>query len=263
MRSFADPVELFGDPALELPGLARARADAWQWGNLNVSGFGAYTMRTEYGLIFGRDEEELGFRRYDPFLTATREASHALPARLAVRGWRSLFLHPHDLRFYNRHRIMPAAGFAEMVGEEHFAPPSAGRRYVTDAAMAGTIGDLARNATEPTVLYAVTIENHGPWAPDDGPGPRDLVSSYLRLVRNSDAMLARLLQELAGLGRPSVLVFSAITALVSRASPRRGRCAIRPTSSSASTHRGRWWRRAAARRSDPGATPSRGPRSSG
>ncbi|ODU69911.1 MAG: capsular biosynthesis protein [Novosphingobium sp. SCN 66-18] len=207
-ESFADPVELFGDPALELPGLARARADAWQWGNLNVSGFGAYTMRTEYGLIFGRDEEELGFRRYDPFLTATGEAAHALPARLAVRGWRSLFLHPHDLRFYNRHRIMPAAGFAEMVGEEHFAPPSAGEgRYVTDAAMAGTIGDLARNATEPTVLYAVTIENHGPWAPDDGPGPRDLVSSYLRLVRNSDAMLARLLQELAGLGRSSVLVF--------------------------------------------------------
>ncbi len=204
-ESFADPVELFGDAALELPGLARARADAWQWGNLNVSGFGAYTMRTEYGLIFGRDEEELGFRRFDPFLTATGEASHALPARLA---WRSLFLHPHDLRFYNRHRIMPAAGFAEMVGEEHFAPPSAGEgRYVTDAAMAGTIGDLARDSAGPTLLYAVTIENHGPWAPEDGPGPRDLVSSYLRLVRNSDAMLTALLDTLGGLGRPAVLVF--------------------------------------------------------
>ncbi|RQW43189.1 LTA synthase family protein [Novosphingobium sp. LASN5T] len=207
-ESFADPVELFGDPALELPGLARARSVAWQWGDLNVSGFGAYTMRTEYGLIFGRDEEELGFRRFDPFLTAVGEASHALPARLAGRGWRSLFLHPHDLRFYNRQRIMPAAGFAEMVGEEHFAPPSAGEgRYVTDAAMAGTIGDLARKATEATVLYAVTIENHGPWAPEDGSGPRDLVSSYLRLVRNSDAMLATLLEALADLGRPSVLVF--------------------------------------------------------
>ena len=207
-ESFADPVELFGDAALELPGLAGARSVAWQWGDLNVSGFGAYTMRTEYGLIFGRDEEELGFRRFDPFLTAIGEDSHALPARLAGRGWRSLFLHPHDLRFYNRHRIMPAAGFAEMVGEAHFAPPSAGEgRYVTDAAMAGKIVDLARNATEATVLYAVTIENHGPWAPDDGPGSRDLVSSYLRLVRNSDAMLARLLDALAGLGRPSVLVF--------------------------------------------------------
>ena len=90
----------------------------------------------------------------------------------------------------------------------HFAPPSAGEgRYVTDAAMAGTIGDLARKATEATVLYAVTIENHGPWAPEDGSGPRDLVSSYLRLVRNSDAMLATLLEALADLGRPSVLVF--------------------------------------------------------
>lgn len=207
-ESFADPVELFGDVALELPGLATARAAAWQWGDLHVSGFGAYTMRTEYGLIFGRDEEELGFRRFDPFLTATGEASHALPARLAWRGWRSLFLHPHDLRFYNRHRIMPAAGFAEMMGEEHFAPPSAGEgRYVTDAAMAGTIGDLARDSAGPTLLYAVTIENHGPWAPEDGPGPRDLVSSYLRLVRNSDAMLTALLDTLGGLGRPAVLVF--------------------------------------------------------
>ncbi|KAJ8133789.1 hypothetical protein OY671_012997, partial [Metschnikowia pulcherrima] len=116
-------------------------------------------MRTEYGSLFGRDEEESGFRRFDPFSTAVGEASHALPARSAGRGWRSSFLHPHDRRFYTRHRVMPAAGLAEMVGEGHFAPPSAGEgRYVTDAAMAGTIGDSARKATEATVLYAVTIE---------------------------------------------------------------------------------------------------------
>ncbi|WBO23048.1 LTA synthase family protein [Sphingomonas abietis] len=204
-ESFADPADLFGDPALALPGLAFARQHAWQWGNLAVSGFGAYTMRTEYGVLFGRDEDVLGFRRYDPFLTALGEASWALPARLGQAGWRSAFLHPHDMRFYGRDRIMPAGGFAELVGEGRFTPPGPGEgRYVTDAAIADEILALASDATGPNFFYAVTIENHGPWARDGG---GDLVDGYLRLVRNSDAMLTDLVTRLAALKRPALLVF--------------------------------------------------------
>jgi hypothetical protein len=206
-ESFADPVELFGDPAFSLPNLASACANAWQYGNLEVSGFGAYTMRTEYAVLFGREEEQLGFRRYDPFLTALSEASYALPMRLGTR-WRSLFLHPHDMRFYGRDRIMPAAGFRELVGEDRFAPPTPGeRRYVTDAAMSAQILELARTAPEPSLLYAVTIENHGPWSPDGASAGRDLASSYLHLVRKSDDMLAGLIAGLAALGKPAMLVF--------------------------------------------------------
>lgn len=206
-ESFADPVALFGDSVPPLPGLAAARADAWQHGDLHVSGFGAYTMRTEYAVLFGREEQALGFRRYDPFLTATEEASYALPARLGA-GWHSLFLHPHDMRFYGRDTIMPAAGFSDLVGEDRFAEPRPGEgRYVTDAAMTDEILKLAQASREPSLLYAVTIENHGPWAPDGVSGTHDLVSSYLRLVRNSDAMLQRLIAGLAALERPAMLVF--------------------------------------------------------
>jgi hypothetical protein len=209
-ESFADPVELFGDPAFALPGLSFARENAWRHGRLEVSGFGAYTMRTEYGVLFGRDEDALGFRRYDPFLTALGEASYALPARLKRRdgNWRSLFVHPHDMRFYGRDRIMPAGGFTRLVGEDCFAPPGPGEgRYVTDAAVADEIMALAEAATEPTMLYAVTIENHGPWAPDGSPGRANLVQSYLHLVRKSDAMLMILLERLRALGRAATLVF--------------------------------------------------------
>lgn len=204
-ESFADPVELFGDPHLALPALAAARVDAWQWGDLQVSGFGAYTMRTEYGVLFGRDEDVLGFRRYDPFLTALGEASYALPARLKDAGWRGVFAHPHDMRFYGRDRIMPAGGFAELVGEDRFAPPGPMEgRYVTDAAIAKVVMDLADTAGQRTFVYAVTIENHGPWAPEAG---EDLVDGYLRLVGKGDAMLATLRGRIAALGRPARLVF--------------------------------------------------------
>jgi hypothetical protein len=207
-ESFADPVELFGDARHALPGLAAARNSAMQWGRLEVSGFGAYTMRTEYGVLFGRDDAALGFRRYDPFLTALGETSYALPARLNDAGWRSVFAHPHDLRFYGRDRIMPAGGFAQMVGVDCFAPPAPDEgRYVTDAAVADAIVSLAEAATAPTLIYAVTIENHGPWAPDASLGEGGLTQGYLALVRNSDAMLTTLLDRLAPLGRRSLLVF--------------------------------------------------------
>jgi phosphoglycerol transferase MdoB-like AlkP superfamily enzyme len=182
-----------------------ARGDAWVHGRLLVPGFGAYTNRTEYGVIFGRDEDLLGFRRYDPFLTALGEASHALPARLARAGWRSLFVHPHDLGFYSRDTIMPAAGFAEMVGPDAFCMPAKGEhRYVPDAAIAGVIMERARSAAGPIFIHAVTIENHGPW-PADSNGHR--FTAYLRLVAKGDAMLARLTSEIAALRRPAILLF--------------------------------------------------------
>lgn len=205
-ESFADPADLFADPELELPGLATARQSAWQHGKLNVHGFGAYTMRTEYGVLFGRHQEALGFRRFDPYLTALNETHHALPARLRSAGWQSLFVHPHDMRFYNRDKILPAAGFAELCGEDRFAPPGSDEgRYVTDAAMADEILTLAASARQPTLIYAVTIENHGPWGSKTGVS--DLRGCYIELVRRSDAMLARLSRELANLGRPATLVF--------------------------------------------------------
>ena len=206
-ESFADPTEIFGADAEPLAALSAARKSAWQAGDLQVSGFGAYTMRTEYGVVFGRDDAALGFRQYDPFLTALDDPSYALPNRLAGLGWRSLFLHPHDMRFYGRDAIMPAGGFAELIGQDRFAPPAPGEgRYVTDAAMADVIVELARAAQDRTLLYAVTIENHGPWKASVD-GSADLAASYLALARNSDAMLERLSSELSRLGRPAMLVF--------------------------------------------------------
>lgn len=205
-ESFADPAELFNDRALALPGLAAARRGAWAHGGLLVSGFGAYTMRTEYGLIFGREEAELGFRRFNPYLTALGEATHALPARLAPAGWRSLFIHPHDLGFYNRDRILPAAGFGEMIGPEAFAPPTEGR-YVSDAAIADVILTRAGENAVPSFIHAVTIENHGPWPVDQAGSRGQMSSAYIQLVARGDSMLSRLVEGIAALRRPAVLVF--------------------------------------------------------
>jgi len=206
-ESFADPVELTGDASLSLAGLDAARGMAWQWGDLAVSGFGAYTMRTEYGVLFGRSEEALGFRRYDPFLTAHGETSYALPARLRDCGYRSLFVHPHDMRFYGRDQLMPAIGFHQLVGLDSFPPVPAGNRYVDDGTLGNTLAGLADESAEPTLIYAVTMENHGPWSKDRLTGAPGGLGSYVRHLRSSDAMLSALIDRLRRTGRPALLVF--------------------------------------------------------
>jgi hypothetical protein len=207
-ESFCDPVELTGDPKNAFAGLDAARRAAWQWGTLEVSGFGAYTMRTEYGVLFGRSEEALGFRRYDPFLTAAGDSSHALSARLRGAGYRSVFVHPHDLRFYSRDRLMPQVGFAAMIGEEGFAARGDGAgRYVDDRTLGASVIGMIEAATGPTMIYTVTMENHGPW---DSASARDAAGrreAYLRHARSSDAMLQDLTAYFARAGRSALLVF--------------------------------------------------------
>lgn len=207
-ESFADPAELFGDPALALPGLARAKTMACNSGRLLVSGFGAYTMRTEFGVLFGIGERQLGLHKFDPFLTGTGYASWALPNRLAREDWVTHFVHPHDMRFYGRDKLMPEAGFDTLNDEGTLPPPGpdAGR-YATDQAVCDKILELAQSSDRSCMIYAVTIENHGPWSASAGPGANSGREAYLRLVRNSDDMLARLLDELCRLKRPVILCF--------------------------------------------------------
>jgi hypothetical protein len=206
-ESFADPATLVDEPKHELSGLALARAQAWQWGRLQVENFGAYTMRTEFGVLFGRSQEALGFRRYDPFLTAKGEASYALPARLGPLGYRCQFVHPHDLRFYGRDQLMPAIGFDQLVGEDCFGAALPGFRYVDDRTLGAALGDLVEQASGPTLIYAVTMENHGPWISDQPGESRGGLDRYLHHVRNSDAMLSELAERLSSTGKSALLVF--------------------------------------------------------
>lgn len=207
-ESFTDPALVLGEEGPGLPGLARARALASAHGRLHVPGFGAYTMRTEYGVLFGRSEAELGLRRFDPFLTAAGEASYALPNRLKADDWTCLFLHPHDLAFYGRDRLMPLAGFDRLLGVEACEPPLPGAgRYVTDAALGDTLLALAREAEGATLIYAVTIENHGPWPPARSGDSAETAAPYRRALAAGDRLLARLIDELPRLSRPVILCF--------------------------------------------------------
>lgn len=207
-ESFFVPGNLADDQrSVGLPALARIQAGADQCGRFMVNHFGAYTMRSEYGVMFGRSEAELGYRYFDPYLTARREVTYSLANRLADAFEQRVFMHPHDLSFYDRGRLMPAAGFTKVIGPDAFGEEDCEGRYVGDDALAGKILEVASRAadtSERLLIYAVTMENHGPWSASESETAYD---SYIRHLEGSDRMLDTLDRAWAKSNKKIVWIF--------------------------------------------------------
>ncbi|WP_099213097.1 LTA synthase family protein [Gluconobacter cerinus] len=206
-ESFADPKDLVPNhPLAPLHNFERLKKNSDHYGALSVSGFGAYTMRTEYAVLCGRSEEELGFRAFDPFLTAQDEHTFGLPNRLAALYEKRLFVHPHDLRFYGRDRLMPALGFTTLVGPDDFVHAETAGPYISDKAIGDYLHDRIVSAEKPELIYVVTMENHGPWDAGRLDAP-DALTAWERHARNGDALLGNLDRTLRDCGRPAHLIF--------------------------------------------------------
>ncbi|WP_162993475.1 LTA synthase family protein [Asaia bogorensis] len=206
-ESFANPVDLIpSHPLAPLHNFERLKKNSDHHGALSVSGFGAYTMRTEYAVLCGRSEEELGFRAFDPFLTAQDERTFGLPNRLAALYQKRLFIHPHDLRFYGRDRLMPALGFTTLVGPDDFVHAETAGPYISDKAISDYLNKRIMTAEAPELIYVVTMENHGPW--DAGRlDASDALTAWERHAQNSDALLKSLDTTLRDCGHSAHLIF--------------------------------------------------------
>jgi hypothetical protein len=95
-----------------------------------------------------------------------------------------------------------------MIGEEGFATGSSrDGRYVDDRTLGASLIDMVATAEEPTLVYAVTMENHGPWDSDNARDARGRLDASLRHLHSSDAMLSDLIERLSSDGRSGLLVF--------------------------------------------------------
>jgi hypothetical protein len=217
-ESFFDARRL--SPAVaHLPAFDACRA-AGISGRLNVPGWGANTMRTEFAVLTGIPESALGYDRFNPYYGLARAPIESQVWRLRRAGYRTLCLHPFDRRFFRRDLAMPALGFERFLGRESLGggsrPP-----YQSDPELAGHILQTLDAEGPRTLIFAITMGNHGPWLAE-GPaldpaiaGLSDRAATpggaglacYLEGLRRSDEMLQILLDGLRRRGRPAVLGF--------------------------------------------------------
>jgi phosphoglycerol transferase MdoB-like AlkP superfamily enzyme len=132
-------------------------------------------------------------------------------------GYRTVCIHPFDASFFDRQEVMPNLGFDTFLDIDSFADAASFGPYISDAAVADRICTvLGEMPDRPTFIFAITMENHGRWergrlddqAPDPGIEKAPLgcpsLGLYLRHLRNTDQLVARVTGELASREAESV-----------------------------------------------------------
>lgn len=82
-------------------------------------------------------------------------------------GYTTLALHPYDTKFYSRSSAYPLLGFDAFYGQDEIgalAELSWKRNYISDQTVSQAIQTLADGSQEPVFLFAITMENHQPYA---------------------------------------------------------------------------------------------------
>lgn len=189
-------------------------------GTLRVPAWGANTMRTEFAFLSGLDEELLGVHRFNPFRRFARRPWNTLATAARDAGYHTVCLHPHPAGFFSRDRVYPHLGFDSFLDIRAFPGAERAGPYVSDAAVAAKVIELLEAADRPTLLFAITMENHGPlhlervaagdierlYRAPPPPGFDDL-SVYLRHLGNADRMLGELVALCQRIKRETVLCF--------------------------------------------------------
>jgi hypothetical protein len=189
-------------------------------GPLRVPAWGANTMRTEFAFLSGLDDELLGVHRFNPFRRFAHHAWQTLATALRDAGYHTVCLHPHPASFFSRDRVYPQLGFDTFIDIRAFPGAEKAGPYVSDAAVTAKVRELLANADRPTLLFVITMENHGPLhleqvAAGDierlyrtpPPSGFDDLSVYLRHLANADRMLGELVTLCEQGDRDTVLCF--------------------------------------------------------
>ncbi len=186
-------------------------------GRLNLDWRGAYTMRTEFAVLTGIAPRSLETYGFDPYRLAAMMPMDSLAWAMKRKGYRTVVCHPNDGRFFERFRVMRHFGFDEFIDLERLqaqwpemksADAYCGR-YVSDKALLAWASAYLSAAKEPTFLFVITMEAHGPWDKAKFPGAESLTEEerYEVHLSHLDQGVAALLKAQAeGLGA-SVLMY--------------------------------------------------------
>jgi hypothetical protein len=186
-----------------------ARQASVQSGYAQVPAWGGNTARSEFAFLTGLRSDRLGVNLFNPYRKLAQQAVPTLAGLAKRAGYRTVCVHPYPVSFYSRDTAYPALGFDEFLDLQHFRDAQRYGPYVSDAAVADAISALLDGAREPLLVFAITMENHGPLhlekvAPGDverlytaaPPAGYEDLTVYLRHLANADRMIRALRSRL-------------------------------------------------------------------
>lgn len=201
------PLNLFTEEEHPLPHIDRAGRQG-AGGALALRWSGANTMRTEFAALTGISIDTLETDGFDPYRLAARRVLPSLAHDARALGYKTVCLHPHDIRFFRRDLVMKNLGFDCLLDEGFFKDEERNGPYVSDAALLKRALQLLREAEQPMFLFVITMEAHGPWLagrfPESAWRNASPLACYIRHLHSLDRGVGAVLENVASLRRELV-----------------------------------------------------------
>ncbi len=221
-ESLFDPVRLKNAPAnTYLPNFHRL-AKRGLAGELQVPTFAGGTIRTEFEVLTGLALAFFPGVQYPYFEIADRPIP-GIVRTLSRQGYQTTAIHPNSGVFWNRNQAYQQLGFERFIDEKAFSKDDIVGLFTGDAALTDHVLAQLDQDGPPQLIFAVTMENHGPFdwrpgldakrlaamkmPPGLDQGGEYWMRNYLYLLGDADHELGRLADALQKRKRRTLLLF--------------------------------------------------------
>lgn len=190
------------------------------YGYLESPTFGGGTANTEFEFLTGNSAHF-----YNPgYMVYPNEIKGpiiAIPSILKKQGYTTKALHSFKNWYWNRREVYSHMGFDEYISEEYLINPSYKGFFISDEYVTDTIIQEIEKSTDPLFLFAVTMQNHGPYNDNRyGDSTKDITISgnlsseslkiletYTQGVYDADKALGKLIDYCSNTSKPTIVLF--------------------------------------------------------
>lgn len=180
---------------------------------------GAGTANTEFEVLTQMDVHIFGTGEY-PYVTVLQEETcESIAYNLKEIGYAAHAIHNNTATFYDRNLAYPNLGFDTFTSLEYMQDVEYTEiGWAKDQILLGCIDDALRSTAERDLVFAISVQGHGP-APEDGEDTKIKVVSgvedeelhgeleyYATQLYEMDTFIRELTQALEALNEPAVLV---------------------------------------------------------
>lgn len=181
--------------------------------------YGGGTANTEFEALTGFSTQFLpsGSIPYSQYINRPIEA---LPTILQRQGYATSAIHTYDNWFYSRSSVYKELGFDKFISKEFFNSPEYKGQYISDTELTKKILEEVKETSKPDFIYAVSMENHGPYSTTENPqntikvsdsnlspASQAMLDNYSNSISNVDQALKQLIDGLKQIKQPTEVIF--------------------------------------------------------
>jgi len=181
--------------------------------------FAGATANVEFEALTGFSNAFLPYGSI-PYQQYVNRPTPSLASLFSSMGYETTAIHTYHGWFWRRNRVYKHFGFDEFLDIQEFTKAQKKGLYIGDDALTDRIVTELAEAKKPKFIFAVSMQNHSPYAADRyadktikassphlGSAQRDMLEVYAQGVKDADRAFENLVKAVEASGKPTLILF--------------------------------------------------------